>query len=45
MKNTVSEMKNTIERTNRLDKAEKWITDLEDKVEKTPNQNSKKKQD
>ena len=43
MKNTICDITNTLEGINRrLDEAEDWISDLEDKVEKTPNQSSKK---
>lgn len=43
MKHTVTKMKNTLEGINsRLDEADQ-ISDLEDKLQKTYNQNSKKK--
>ena len=42
--NAIPEIKNTIEGINsRLDEAENLMSDLEDKVEKTSNQNRKKK--
>ena len=35
MKNTISEIKNTLQGiTSRLDEAENWISELEDKVER-----------
>ena len=47
MKNTIPEMKNTLHRINRkVDKAENWISDLEDKVgTKTPVQSRIKKKE
>ena len=45
MKNTISELKNTVEGINsRLDEAKDWISKLEDKVEKnTQNEKGKEK--
>ena len=46
VKNTISEMENTVEGIKcRLDEAKDWISDLEDKVERTPNQSNKEKKD
>ena len=42
--NAISEINNTLEGIkSKLDEAEDCISDLEDKVEKTPRQSSKKK--
>ena len=41
MKNTISEMKSTLEGINKLDEAEDQISNLEDGVERTLNQNNK----
>ena len=45
MKNTISELKNTVKGIKRrLDEAEDWICELEDKVEKnTQNEQEKEK--
>ena len=45
MENTISELKNTVERIkSRLDEAEDWISKLEDKVDNnTQNEQEKKK--
>ena len=44
MNNAIYEINNTLEGINsRLDKAEDWISYLENKVEKTPRQRNKKK--
>ena len=46
VKNTISELKNTVKGIkNRLDKAEYWISKLEDKVDKTPRQSNNLKKD
>ena len=43
MKNAISEMKNALQKMNsRLDEVGVWISDLGDKVEKTPSQSKKK---
>ena len=34
MKNTISKMKNTLERINEVDKTEDWISNIEDGVAK-----------
>lgn len=44
LRNTITVMKNTLEGVNGgLDNIEKWISDLEDRIWKSPKQNNKKK--
>ena len=46
MKDTISEMKNTLEGiSSRLDETKDWMSNSEDKFKKTPNQSSKREKE